>query len=79
MSKVSDYWLRQIEEAQRETHVCIGAKLYARVPYPHDAYGRCPDCITRPGKLHVISCDQERCPVCGGQAISCECDMEAPQ
>jgi len=35
---------------------------------------RCPDCGARPGYYHHFGCDQERCPVCGGQLIGCECN-----
>jgi hypothetical protein len=34
----------------------------------------CHDCRVRKGQFHVLGCDVERCPICGGQLISCECD-----
>ena len=34
---------------------------------------RCPDCNVVPGGKHHSNCDQEYCPKCGGQLISCNC------
>ncbi len=53
------------------------------VPYnPKDLHlpnwFRCPDCNIVPGGKHHANCDQEQCPRCGGQLISCDCfDAEA--
>jgi hypothetical protein len=43
---------------------------------PVKASADCGDCNVKQGKIHHPGCDQERCPSCGGQLISCDCEME---
>ncbi|MCL6562576.1 MAG: hypothetical protein K6U87_06165 [Firmicutes bacterium] len=38
--------------------------------------GRCADCGAPRGGFHHQFCDQEECPQCRGQAISCRCMAE---
>ncbi len=33
---------------------------------------QCPDCEVKIGQLHLEGCDQEDCPYCGLQALTCE-------
>ena len=37
---------------------------------------RCGDCNVRYGHYHRPGCDLERCPSCGLQLISCDCNIE---
>lgn len=56
---------------------------YPRIPYGGERdvdwgadVGPCHDCSAVKGELHAKGCDVERCPVCGGQVITCPCKLE---
>ncbi len=71
-------WQEKIDAAQRETTTLVDGVQLTRERYGHEVPGvslshPCRDCATQPGDFHVVGCCVERCPACGGQAISCDC------
>ena len=49
--------------------------VYKRDAKYFDTDKRCHDCgiENKPGNIHHLGCDMERCPKCGEQLISCVC------
>jgi hypothetical protein len=51
------------------------------IPYGKEGGGwgtlpRCGDCGVRRGGFHHLGCDIQRCPVCRGQMMSCDCRFD---
>lgn len=56
----------------------IDGKRYQALRY-HNKFGegeRCHDCNCKQGEFHHTGCDNERCPSCFGQFISCDCEID---
>jgi hypothetical protein len=76
----------RLEAAQQVTDYLIDGKRMPRIRYGEEAddWGAdrrpCDDCGATKGQFHVgPACDVERCPSCGGQVISCECEYEGDE
>jgi hypothetical protein len=76
-------WARVMEESQSRREYVIGGVAVPRVRYGDETddwganRGVCHDCAAAKGQYHAFGqCDAERCPVCGGQAIGCDCEYE---
>ena len=72
--------LNKDQEARTYGH---DGRDYTRIPYGSERdvdWGAdvqpCHDCSAVKGELHAKGCDVERCPVCGGQVITCPCKLE---
>ena len=51
----------------------IDGDFYDAIPFPITRTGRCSVCGVLPGGFHHLHCQQEECPKCGGQFVSCGC------
>ncbi|MCA8914686.1 MAG: hypothetical protein KDB90_04675 [Planctomycetes bacterium] len=75
-------WSERIEEAQKQPTISIGGHLFDRVRYGEESedWGAdehpCHGCRVVKGEVHVMGCDGERCPACGGQIIWCDCPFD---
>ena len=65
----------ELSEGCSTGKIYINGIMYKRIPvFGRMKNGRCVDCNARYGMYHHWGCDQEICPACGGQLLSCSCE-----
>ncbi|GAB3253826.1 hypothetical protein [Arthrobacter pigmenti] len=80
-------WPRLLVAAQETKEFIFQNFSYARLPWGSETHWStwmkddspldyCPDCATAIHEFHGPNCDQEECPRCGGQLLSCDCDFD---
>jgi hypothetical protein len=70
--------MKRAKSCNKPQYVILdGISFWRDVSY-YDHNKHCHDCniVNEPGNLHHLGCDVERCPKCGGQLISCDCEKE---
>ena len=76
-------WPERIAAAQEVASYSMRGEPIARVRYGEEVedWGAgedrpCHDCVAISGEFHAEGCDVERCRVCGGQIIGCDCPYD---
>lgn len=79
--KVVKGWGKEIEFAQTRPQTKINGIIIDRVLFGNESSNLetdtvCSDCAVLKGQLHVMGCNNEQCPICGGSFLYCDCDNE---
>lgn len=75
-------FIRLMMDDSIQTGLSVDGRNFDRVRYGDEKdhweadYGPCHDCGVRRGEVHIFGCDVERCPVCGGKVVYCECEFD---
>lgn len=65
-----------IESTPRLTEIFREVTALEKHQTPSPEKAVCGDCGVTEGEIHESGCDMEVCPFCGGQLISCDCDID---
>lgn len=75
-------FIKEIEKNKNRTFLCDSNVIkYKRIAYGQETIKIvnrefCPDCLAKLGEYHLPFCDIEECPICHGQLLSCDCDID---
>lgn len=79
-TEVAYFWPEKLDQAQ-DYPSYVASRVLRRIPYGEESDDwpseiPCHDCSAMEGEFHVPGCDVEQCPLCGGQALSCDCQLQ---